>query len=92
LGQLGLPYRSLPPTNPDCATYLTVVREEWPDFDLETVQQLANLGQIFWSLKVISKGIPEFEDKETYLEGLLYNFSVYASVLDTAIQAANWAN
>lgn len=92
LGQLSLPYKSLPPTVPDCAAYLSVVRNEWPDFDLETVQQLANLGQIFWALKVISKGLPEFDDKDTYLEGLLFDFGVYASVLDTAIQAVNWTN
>jgi len=92
LGQLSLPYKNLPPTVPDCETYLSLVRNEWPDFDLETVQQLANLGQIFWSLKVISLSVPEFDDKRTYLEGLLYNFSVYASVLATAIQAATWAN
>ena len=92
LGQLSLPYKSLPQTVPDYATYLSVVRNEWPDFDLETVQQLANLGQIFWALKVISKGLPEFDDKETYLEGLLFNYSVYASVLDSAIKAVNWTN
>ena len=91
LGQLALPYKSLPPTNPDYTTYLSVVRDEWPDFDLEIVQQLANIGQIFWSLKVISKSIPEFDDKETYLEGLLYNYNVYASVLTAAIQAVKWA-
>jgi thiamine kinase-like enzyme len=92
LGQLSLPYKSLPKTVPDWAAYLSVVRNEWPYFDLETVQQLANLGQIFWALKVISKGLPEFNDKKTYLEGLLFDFGVYASVLDTAINAGNWTN
>lgn len=92
LGQLSLPYKSLPPTIPDYETYLSVVRKEWPNFDLETVQQLANLGQIFWALKVISKSLPEFDDKKTFLEGLLYNYNVYASVLDSAIRAINWTN
>ncbi len=92
LGQLSLPYKSLPPTVPDCETYLSVVRKEWPDLDLETVQQLAYLGQIFWALKVISKSLPEFDDNKTYLEGLLYNYSVYESVLNSAIRAINWIN
>jgi thiamine kinase-like enzyme len=92
LGQLSLPYKSLPPTVPDYTTYLTVIRDEWPDFAPETVHQLANLGQIFWSLKVISLSIQEFDERYPYLEGLLQNFSIYASVLAAALQALKLVN
>lgn len=92
LGQLGLPYKKTPPTIPDHKTYLEVVRERWSSFDLETVENLANLGQLFWSLKVISISLPEFNDREAYLEGLLHNYGVYASVLNSAIRAADWIN
>ena len=73
LGHLGLPYKSLPQTDPDCETYHSIIQKIWPELDLKTVQQLANLGQIFWSLKVISKSLPEFDAKGTYLEGLYYS-------------------
>ncbi len=92
LGQLGLPYRHLPPTDPDCATYLSVVRDQWPDFDLHIVQQLANLGQMFWSLKVISRGVQEFDYQEAHIETIMDKFRVYKSVLANTIRAAQWEN
>lgn len=90
LGQLGLPYRDLPPTQPDCATYWSVVREQWPSLDLQTIQQLANLGQMFWSLKVISRGVPEFDYPGAHLESIINKFSVYKSVLANTIRSARW--
>ncbi|MEJ2263437.1 MAG: aminoglycoside phosphotransferase family protein [Anaerolineales bacterium] len=90
LGQLGLPYRHLPPANPDYATYLSVVRDHWPDFDIQIVQQLANLGQMFWSLKVISRTIPEFDYEGAHFEGIMNKFSVYKSVLSKTIRAGSW--
>jgi thiamine kinase-like enzyme len=92
LGQLGLPYKETPSTIPDHQTYLKVVRKTWSSFDLETVENLANLGQLFWSLKVICISLPEFDDREAYIEGLLHNYGVYASVLNSAIRAADWIN
>jgi hypothetical protein len=90
LGQLGLPYHHLPLTDPDCATYLSVVRDHWPGFDLHTVRQLANLGQMFWSLKVISRSVPEIDNEQTHIESLMAKFSVYKSVLVKTIRAATW--
>ena len=92
LGQLSTPYKSIPQTNPDTETYLSIIQDMWPELDTKTVQQLANLGQIFWSLKVISKSLPEFDARDTYLEGLFYNYHVYASVLRNAIRAFEWEN
>jgi hypothetical protein len=92
LGQLALPYRDLPQTDPDWETYLNVVRKQWPNFDRQTVQQLANLGQLFWALKVISRSVPEFDDERTHLETLINNYKVYASVLANSIRVARWVN
>jgi hypothetical protein len=92
LGQLGLPYRHLPPAIPDCATYLSVVRDHWPGFDLQLVQQLANLGQLFWSLKVISRSVPEFDYEQAHIETIMSKFGVYKSVLANTIRAARWEN
>jgi hypothetical protein len=90
LGQLGLPYRDLPPASPDYATYLSVVQDHWPALDMQTVQQLANLGQMFWSLKVISRGIPEFDYEGAHIESIMSKFGVYESVLAHTIRAARW--
>jgi hypothetical protein len=90
LGQLGLPYRHLPPTDPDCATYVSVVRERWPNLDLHVVRQLANLGQMFWSLKVIGRSVPEIDSEGTHIESLMAKFSVYKSILVKTIRAARW--
>ncbi len=92
LGQLGLPYHGVPPTNPDWATYWSVVQDQWPGIDVQTVQQLANLGQMFWSLKVISLGVEEFDYERAHIESIIYNFRVYASVLANAICSARWEN
>lgn len=90
LGQLGLPYRHLPPTDPDFATYLSVVQNHWPGFDLQIIQQLANLGQMFWSLKVISRGVPEFDQEGAHVETIINKFDVYKSVLAKSIRKARW--
>jgi hypothetical protein len=92
LGQLGLPYRHLPPTSPDCAAYLSAVQDHWPGFDIQTVQQLANLGQMFWSLKVISRSVPEFDYKGATVQTIMSKFDVYGSVLADTIRATRWEN
>ena len=91
-GQLGLPYHHLPPTDPDYATYFSIVRDHWPGLDIHMVEQLANLGQMFWSLKVISLGVQEFDFKEAHIESIMSNLSVYKSVLANTIRAVRWEN
>jgi thiamine kinase-like enzyme len=92
LGQLGLPYRSVPPTEPDYAAYWSIVRDQWPSLDVQSIQQLAKLGQMFWSLKVISLGVSEFDYEGTHIEHVMYNFRIYASVLANTIRSARWEN
>jgi hypothetical protein len=90
LGQLGLPGRHLPATDPDYATYLSAVQDRWPNFDIQTIQQLANLGQMFWSLKVISRCVPEFDYEGAHLESIVSNFNIYKTVLANSIRSAKW--
>jgi hypothetical protein len=92
LGQLGLPHRGLQPGDTECAAYLSAVQAHWPSISIHIIQQLANLGQMFWSLKVISRSIPEFDDKRTHMETLTSNYRLYASVLAKSIRAARWVN
>jgi hypothetical protein len=90
LGQLALPYRDLPASDPDCATYLSAVRERWPKLDTQTVQQLANLGQMFWSLKVISRCVPQFDYEGAHIESIVSDFNLYGTVLADSIRSARW--
>jgi hypothetical protein len=90
LGQLGLPGRHLPAADPDYASYLSVVRDRWPNFDIQMVQQLANLGQMFWSLKVISRSVPAFDYEGAHIESIVSNFNIYKSVLANSIRSAKW--
>ncbi len=88
LGQLALPHRGPPDVDPGCATYLAVARRRWPDLDLEAVRQLANLGQLFWALKVISRGIPEFECDWARPEDVTGNLRIYEAALARSMRGA----
>jgi hypothetical protein len=92
LGQLGLPYRGLPSTNPDCATYRSVVRDQWPSLGVQIVQQLGKLGRMFWALKVISLEVDRFDSVWAKTEHTMNNFRVYESVLTESIRSAVWNN
>ena len=88
LGQLALPHRGPPDDDPGCAMYLAVARRRWPDLDLETVRQLANLGQLFWALKVISRGIPEFDCDWARPEDVTGNLRIYEAALARSMCSA----
>ena len=90
LGQLRLPYQGRPPKNPNLAAYHAVVRERWPDLGVETIRRLVDLGQLFWSLKVISRCLPEFEYDPAYLEYVMYNFRIYETILADAHALVYW--
>ena len=90
LGQLRLPYRGQPPENPDFVTYLSCVRDMWPSFDVQTIRQLANLGQMFWSIKVIRRTLPEFDYDWVQIEHVMYNLKIYETTLADSIRFARW--
>jgi hypothetical protein len=90
LGQLALPYRGPRPQDPDLAAYLAEVEGRWPGLDRETVEQLANLGQMFWCLKVLSREIPAFDYEWSTTEATLANFRCYARALADAMRQASW--
>lgn len=88
LGQLALPHRGPPDDAPDYLTYLAVARRRWPDLDLEIVRQLTNLGQLFWALKVISRGIPEFDCDWARPEDVTGNLRIYEAALARSMRVA----
>lgn len=92
LGQLRLPYRGQPPEHPDFVAYLSLVRDLWPSFSVQIIQQLANLGQMFWSIKVIRRALPEFDCAWAQIEHLMYNLRIYETTLADSIRSARWGN
>jgi hypothetical protein len=92
LGQLRLPYRRQPPDDPDYATYRSIVRDQWPSLDVRTIALLPNLGQMFWSLKVISRAVPEFDCEWAQTEQVMYNFRIYETTLADSMRSARWGD
>jgi len=90
LGQLALPYREIPSTQPNCRAFLESVQAAWPGFDVDMVEQLANLGQLFWSLKVIDRGVPELDHPDAHIASVVGKLAVYKSVLARTIRYATW--
>jgi hypothetical protein len=88
LGQLALPHRGPPEHEPEYAAYLDVARRRWPELDLETVRRLANLGQLFWALKVIDRGIPEFACDWARPEDVARNLGIYEAALARSMRVA----
>jgi hypothetical protein len=81
LGQLALPRRGPPGDGPDYDAYRAVVAGRWPDLDTETIARLAQVGQLFWALKVISRGLPEFDRDWRDPEHVLADMHVYERAL-----------
>ena len=90
LGQLALPRPRPQDPEPDHAAYLDTVRSRWPQLDIESVRQLANLGQLFWALKVIRRGLEEFEFSWHSHEFILNNLRIYEAVLTRSLERAGW--
>jgi hypothetical protein len=53
---------------------------------------LANLGQMFWSLKVISRAVPELDCEWAHVEHVMSNLRIYSVALADSIRSARWEN
>jgi len=85
LGQLALPRRGPPDTLPDLQTYRDVAAAAWPGLDVTTIARLALIGQLFWSLKVISRGLPEFSCDWKTPQDVLTDMCIYEQALARSI-------
>ncbi len=102
LGLSALSFHGLTPDDPDFATYLFVVRDQWSRLDVQTIRRLANLGKIFWCLTVIGMELPTLEfawaDVEKaglyshYLEKEMINLRIYETVLADSIRSLEWVD
>jgi len=88
LGQLALPRRGPPDTYPDLDAYGNIVRTVWPELDTDTITRLAHLGQLFWSLKVIGRGLQEFDCKWKSPAHVLADMRVYGHALARSIDVS----
>lgn len=89
LGHTSLPHRDNWAVDPDFIEYWSSVKDMWP-MELETVQRLGHLGQLFWSLDVISWAVPEFTYEWVSQEQLMTDINIYSKVLNNATKATGW--
>jgi hypothetical protein len=70
--------------------YSAALRAAWPACSTARVRQLANLGRLLWSIKVIAMSVPGFQyDSPAKVE---QNLSIYSSILLTSLNRASWAD
>lgn len=84
LGQLGVPCYgdSLGPL--EHRQYHEAVVSRWPELDVPAIAALANLGRMFWALKVISRTVGEFETHWADPAHTAANLHLYAVELTAA--------
>ncbi len=87
LGQLALPFGGPPVREPDYLAYWEVTREHWPALRLESIRQLAYLGQLFWALKVIDLSFPVFDYPS---QDVVEKYRLYSAALARSIDGASW--
>jgi hypothetical protein len=87
LGLLTLPHRGPPADDRVYSTYKTAVDDRWPDLDVDDIQRLASVGQLFWSLKVISRSIPELTSEWRRPEHVLAKLEIYERTLARSLRA-----
>jgi hypothetical protein len=86
LGLLALPEGGPPETEPDYAVYGDVIAHRWPGIGPEPLRRLANVGQLFWGLKVVSRGLEEIEHLPQLPDYLLDKLIVYEQALARALR------
>lgn len=91
LGLLTLPHMG-PPADPRIyAVYKAAVAERWPALDVDDIRCLAGVGQLFWALKVICRGIPELTSEWRRPEHMIPKLAIYEHTLARSIEALSAA-
>ncbi|MGA7501055.1 MAG: phosphotransferase [Isosphaeraceae bacterium] len=70
--------------NPDLVAYWAVVREDWPEFDLQAIRRWANLATWFRCLNAISWDAPELA--QNWAGEFIDTIRYYQAVMDCALQ------
>ncbi|NNC44124.1 MAG: aminoglycoside phosphotransferase family protein [Acidimicrobiia bacterium] len=88
LGLLALPKQGPPGFDPGYEAYLEAVGDRWDSADIALIEQLAQIGQLFWVLKVVDKSLPDLYKP---LPHVLDNFRLYAATLMRSMDMPAWA-
>jgi hypothetical protein len=88
LGLLALPSDGPPETEPDYAEYSDAVGRSGSGIGVDALRQVANVGQLFWSLKVVSRGLDEIGQSRHDPGYLLDKLAVYEQTLTRALRFA----
>jgi hypothetical protein len=89
LGLLALPHRGPPADEPDYAAYMSAVSDRWPGLELDSVRQAADLGQLFWALKVISRELPQLDSAWREPHQTLMRLEIYERALVRSLTAVD---
>jgi len=73
----------------DIITYWTIVHECWPGLNIQAIQRLVKLGEVFRQLAAISWASLDLAYE--WVETALHNMRVYQAELSQAIQTIAWA-
>ena len=88
LAQVAVPSTHLA-ANPDLDSYFSVVREEWPHTDIESIRRLACTGTVFRAMAAL-----DWESTNLghdWASGFVMNMRLYRDELMYALDAAGWA-
>jgi thiamine kinase-like enzyme len=91
LGLLGLPHHGRLSNHRDYMTYLQIIQGQWPSLNVQKIQRLEKLGQMFWALKIISLEVNKFDYPWAETEHTLNNFRIYGSVLADSMRSGGWS-
>lgn len=87
LGLLALPKHGPPLFDPGYEAYLEAVGDRWGAADIALIGQLAQIGQLFWVLKVLDKSLPDLDKP---LPHVYENFRLYAATLLRSMESPAW--
>ena len=87
LGLLRLPASGPPAEHPDYAAYGRAVRARFPEADAGLLARLAAIGQLFWGLKVASRGVVDLADYGGQTRYQLDKLAVYEQALTRSARA-----
>jgi aminoglycoside phosphotransferase (APT) family kinase protein len=74
--------------NPDVDTYVSIVRDRWPQMNVDSVRRLGGFGKIFWYVLALSLDAAALSDE--WVEQPMQNLRLYRAPLAHALRAVGW--
>lgn len=89
LAQVAVPWTYLS-ANPDLASYFSVVREQWPDTNLEALQRLACVGTVFRAVAALDWESTDLA--HDWASASVPNMRLYLAELTHSLDAVDWSH